>query len=128
MRRSIPNQCRTSAEKQAKFSPATYSRIMSRESHPHDLATLWAPRNLFVHLISLKRSCQSWSNVLSSSWECDFLLDGRLYDVKTADELDAQIRDILALYFLEPGDQIGGILYVDYADESVKQASLVAML
>jgi len=56
------------------------------------------------------------------------LLDGRLYDVKTADELDAQIRDILALYFLEPGDQIGGILYVDYADESVKQASLVAML
>ena len=56
------------------------------------------------------------------------MLDGRLYDVKTADELDAQIRDILALYFLEPGDQIGGLLYVDYTDESVKQAGLVAML
>ena len=56
------------------------------------------------------------------------MLDGRLYDVKTADELDAQIRDILALYFLEPGDQIGGLLYVDYTDESVKQARLVAML
>ena len=48
------------------------------------------------------------------------MLDGRLYEVKTADELDAQIRDILALYFLGPGDQIGGILYVDYVDESVK--------
>jgi len=56
------------------------------------------------------------------------MLDGTLYEVRTADELDAQIRDILALYFLEPGDQIGGLLYVDYTDESVKQAGLVAML
>jgi hypothetical protein len=56
------------------------------------------------------------------------MLDGTLYEVRTAEELDAQIRDILALYFLEPGDQIGGLLYVDYTDESVKQAGLVAML
>ena len=56
------------------------------------------------------------------------MLDGRLCEVKTADELDAEIRDIFALDLIQRGDEICGKLYVDYADESVKQASLVAML
>ena len=56
------------------------------------------------------------------------MLDGRLCEVKTADELDAEIRDIFALDLIQRGDEICGKLYVDYADESVKQASLIPTL
>jgi hypothetical protein len=48
--------------------------------------------------------------------------------VKTAAELDAEIRDIFALDVVGRGDEIAGTLYVDYPDEAVKEASLIATL
>jgi hypothetical protein len=56
------------------------------------------------------------------------LLDNRQCDVKTAAELDAEIRDIFALDLVGRGDEICGTLYVDYSDESVKLASLISRL
>lgn len=56
------------------------------------------------------------------------MLDNRLCDVKTAAELDAEIRDIFALDLVQKGEEISGTLYVDYSDESVKLAILVPML
>ena len=56
------------------------------------------------------------------------MLDNRPCDVKTAAELDAEIRDILALDEIQRGDEISGTLYVHYSDESVKSASLVPVL
>jgi len=56
------------------------------------------------------------------------LLDRRPCSVGTAGELDAEIRDIFALDLVGRGDEIGGTLYVDYADESVKQATLIPLL
>ena len=56
------------------------------------------------------------------------MLDGRLCRVNTAAELDAQIRDIFALDNVGRGDQICGTLNVEYADESVKRASLIPLL
>lgn len=56
------------------------------------------------------------------------LLDNRLCDVSSAAELDAEIRAIFALDSVQRGDEICGTLYVDYSDESVKQASLLPSL
>jgi len=56
------------------------------------------------------------------------VLDHRPCVVKTAAELDAEIRDIFALDVIGRGDEIGGTLHVNYSDESVKQASLVSTL
>jgi hypothetical protein len=56
------------------------------------------------------------------------LLDYRPCNVKTAAELDAQIRDIFALDLFDRGDEINGTLHVNYADESVKQAGLIPTL
>jgi len=56
------------------------------------------------------------------------MLDYRPCVVNTAAELDAQIRDIFALDSVGRGDEISGTLYVDYSDESVKQASLLPYL
>jgi len=56
------------------------------------------------------------------------LLDYRPCNVKTADELDAEIRDIFALDLVGRGDEISGTLFVNYSDESVKQASLIPVL
>ena len=56
------------------------------------------------------------------------MLDKRPCNVNTAAELDAEIRDILALDEIQRGDEISGRLYVDYSDESVKSASLVSVL
>lgn len=56
------------------------------------------------------------------------MLDYRPCNVKTADELDAEIRDIFALDLVGRGDEISGTLFVNYSDESVKQASLIPVL
>jgi len=56
------------------------------------------------------------------------LLDNVECDVNTAEELNAKIRDIFALDLQERGDEISGTLNVNYADESVKQASLIPLL
>ena len=56
------------------------------------------------------------------------MLDNRTCQVGTATELDAEIRDIFALDLVGRGDQISGTLHVEYADESVKQASLIPRL
>jgi hypothetical protein len=47
------------------------------------------------------------------------VLDKRLCKVKTASELDKEIRDIL---------HSDATLYIDYADESVKAATLIPAL
>lgn len=39
-----------------------------------------------------------------------------------------EIRDIFALDLAQRGDEICGTLYVDYSDESVKQANLLSLL
>lgn len=56
------------------------------------------------------------------------MLDSRPCHVKTAAELDAEIRDIFALDTGGRGDEIGGTLYVHYPHESVKEAELVPLL
>jgi hypothetical protein len=56
------------------------------------------------------------------------LLDKRFCEVHTADELDAEIREIFALDLVGRGDEIPTTLYVDYTDESVKQAPLLSSL
>lgn len=56
------------------------------------------------------------------------MLDNRPCSVNSAAELDAEIRAIFALDLTQRGDEISGILYVDYSDESVKQASLLPVL
>jgi hypothetical protein len=56
------------------------------------------------------------------------VLDSRRCDVKTAAELDAEIRDIFALDAVGRGDEISGTFYVNYSDESVKQAGLIPAL
>jgi hypothetical protein len=60
--------------------------------------------------------------------ETNPLLDNRRCKVETAAELDDNIRDIFALDRAQRSDEICGTLYVDYANESVKQASLVPAL
>ena len=56
------------------------------------------------------------------------MLDKRQCVVKTAGELDAEIRDILALQAVGREDEICGTLYIDYQDESVKEAMLISEL
>ena len=56
------------------------------------------------------------------------MLDRRPCKVKTASELDTEIRDILHLDAVQRGDEVSGTLYVDYSDESVKAASLLPAL
>ena len=56
------------------------------------------------------------------------MLDKRPCKVKTAAELDREIRDILHLDAVQRGDEISGTLYVDYSDESVKAATLIPAL
>jgi hypothetical protein len=56
------------------------------------------------------------------------MLDTRKCEVSTATELDAEIRAIFALDLVQRGNEINGTLYVDYSDESVKQASLLPAL
>jgi hypothetical protein len=56
------------------------------------------------------------------------LLDHRRCEVKTADELDAEIRDIFALDQVGRGDEISGTLYINYSDESAKLAHLLPTL
>jgi hypothetical protein len=56
------------------------------------------------------------------------LLDKRYCEVKTAEELNAQIRDIFALDLAGRGDEISGTLHVNYSDESVKKAGLIDQL
>ncbi len=47
------------------------------------------------------------------------------FDVNSAEELDAKIRQIAALDNVNRGDQLEGTLEVAYENESVKQASLI---
>jgi hypothetical protein len=56
------------------------------------------------------------------------VLDNRPCNVKTAEELDAEIRDIFALDDVGRGNEIGGTLHVHYPHESVKEASLIPLL
>lgn len=56
------------------------------------------------------------------------MLNNRKCKVKTAAELDAEVRDILALEMVGRGDEISGTLYVDYEDEAVKNSSLITQL
>jgi len=56
------------------------------------------------------------------------MLDGRVCDVSSAEELDNEIRDILALDRVGRGDEICGTLHVHYSDESVKKATLIPPL
>ena len=51
-----------------------------------------------------------------------------LCKVTTANELDAEIRNIAALEMVGKGDEIYGTLHVTYSDEAVKQASLIPWL
>ena len=48
--------------------------------------------------------------------------------MKTAAELDAEIRDIFAQDMMDLGNGIAGTLHVHYSDESVRQASLLPRL
>ncbi len=56
------------------------------------------------------------------------MLDNRHCVVKTAEELDDQIRDIFKLDEEQKSDQITGTLHVDYSHDSVKDASLIRLL
>ena len=56
------------------------------------------------------------------------MLDKRPCNVNTAEELNNEIKDILALDSVGRGDEICGTLYVDYTDDSVKKASLLPKL
>jgi hypothetical protein len=56
------------------------------------------------------------------------VLDNRRCKVKTASELDKEIRDILHLDATQRGDEVSGTLHVDYSDESVKAATLIPAL
>jgi hypothetical protein len=56
------------------------------------------------------------------------VLDERPCKVKNASELDKEIRDILHLDAIQRGGEISGTLYIDYADESVKAATLIPAL
>jgi hypothetical protein len=56
------------------------------------------------------------------------LLNNRKCTVKTAAELDAEVRDILALEMVGRGDEISGTLYVDFEDEAVKDSTSIAQL
>jgi hypothetical protein len=48
--------------------------------------------------------------------------------VKTAAELDTEIRKIASLEQLSRCDEIKGALFVEYSDEDVKNANLVGWL
>lgn len=56
------------------------------------------------------------------------MLDSRQCVVATAQHLDAEIRDIFVLDMIGRGNEIGGTLYVNYTDESVKNAELIPKL
>jgi hypothetical protein len=56
------------------------------------------------------------------------MLDTRKCEVSTAEELDAEIRDIFLLDTLDRGDEICGTLNVYYLHESAKDSSLVRLL
>lgn len=56
------------------------------------------------------------------------MLDNRKCIVRTADELDAEIRDIFALDAVGRGDEISGTLQVRYSNECVRKASLISKL
>ena len=56
------------------------------------------------------------------------MLDARRFEVNSAAELDAEIRDIFALDSVNRGDEISGTLTVVYSDESVKKATLLPAL
>ena len=56
------------------------------------------------------------------------MLDNRPCTVNTPEELNREIRDILALDTVGRGNEISGTLYINYSNESVKQASLIGEL
>jgi hypothetical protein len=56
------------------------------------------------------------------------MLDSRVCKVKTPEELNIEIKDIMALDLLGEGHQICGTLNVQYTDESVKTASQLFLL
>jgi len=56
------------------------------------------------------------------------MLDNRLCNVRTAADLDKEIRDIFSLDLMQRGHEISGSLNVNYSDESVKRASLIPTL
>lgn len=56
------------------------------------------------------------------------MLDNRLCFVRTAENLDKEIRNILFLDQIQRGNEISGTLNVHYSDESVKNASLIPAL
>lgn len=56
------------------------------------------------------------------------MLDNRLCHVRTAADLDNEIRNILWLDQIQRGREISGTLNVHYADESVKSATLIPQL
>jgi hypothetical protein len=56
------------------------------------------------------------------------MLDSRPCNVSSAEELDAQIRDIFALDMVGRGDEISGTLHVYYTDDSVRNAAQVPTL
>jgi hypothetical protein len=53
--------------------------------------------------------------------------DYRQYVVNSAAEMDAAICVIIAVQVLR-GGEVAGTLYVEYSDESVKQAKLIPIL
>ena len=56
------------------------------------------------------------------------MLDAVPCNVSSAPELDAKIRNILALDNVGRGDEIGGTLNVYYSDDSARLASLIPVL
>jgi hypothetical protein len=56
------------------------------------------------------------------------MLDLRKCEVRTADELNAEIRDIFSLDDVGRGDEICGTLNIYYSDDSVKDASELSRL
>jgi hypothetical protein len=56
------------------------------------------------------------------------LLDDRTCEVATAEELDADVRDIFYLDEVGRGDEICGTLNVVYSHESVKDSTLISLL
>ena len=52
----------------------------------------------------------------------------RVVKARTAEELDSEIRDLLVLSLMGRGHEMPEIVYVDYYDEAIKEASALSQL
>lgn len=59
---------------------------------------------------------------------CPPLTKSRSFKVRTAEELDSEVRDLLALGLVGRGHEVPEIVYMDYTDEAIKEASALSQL